>query len=52
MPRASMIVACLALVVGLAAPAHADVDGFMARLNVQARADLRGFSLRITSPTR
>jgi hypothetical protein len=49
MRRASVIVACLAFVVGLAAPASADLDGFLASLNVQARADLRGFSLKLAA---
>lgn len=30
-----------------AAVAHADLDGFMSSLNVQARADMSGFSARI-----
>jgi len=49
MRRASVTIACLALVVGLAAPAHADLDAFLARLNVQARADMRGFSLKLAA---
>jgi hypothetical protein len=47
MRRASIIIACLAMVVGHAAPAHADLDGFLPGLNVQAKADLRGFSLKL-----
>ena len=47
MRRASITIACLAFVVGLAAPAHADLDAFLARLNVEARADIRGFSLKL-----
>jgi len=49
MRRASIIVACLAFVVGLAAPARADLDVFLANLNVQAKADLRGFSLKLAA---
>jgi hypothetical protein len=44
---ASTVIACLAFVVGLAAPAHADLDTFLARLNVEAKADMRGFSLKL-----
>ena len=47
MRRARMIIACLALVVGLAAPAYAGLDGFLAGLNAQAKADPRGFSLKL-----
>lgn len=49
MRRASIIIACLALVVGLAAPAHAGLDAFLAGLNVQAKTDLRGFSLKLAA---
>ncbi len=47
MRRASIVIACLALVVGLAVPAHAGLDAFLAGLNVQAKADPRGFSLKL-----
>ncbi len=49
MRRASLVIACLAFVIGHAAPAHADLDGFLASLNVQAKADLRGFSLKLAA---
>ena len=45
----SVTVACLAIVVGLAAPARADLDEFLRGLNVQARADMRGFALKVAA---
>jgi hypothetical protein len=49
MRRASILVACLAIVVSSAAPAHAGLDAFMADLNVRARGDMRDFSLKLAA---
>lgn len=37
---------CL-LVVGLAARAHADLDGFLSQVNIQARADFNAFGVKL-----
>jgi hypothetical protein len=49
MRRASITIACLAFVVGLAAPAYADLDEFLRGLNVQAKADMHGFTLKVAA---
>ena len=37
------------LLTGMAAVAHADLDGFLSSLNVQARADLPGFKAKLSA---
>jgi hypothetical protein len=49
MRRASITIFCLVLVVGLAAPAYADLEEFLRGLNVQAKADIRGFTLKLAA---
>lgn len=49
MHRSRIVVTCLALVLGPAATARADLDGFLSGLNVQARADMHGFSVRLAA---
>ena len=49
MRRASITIASLAFVVGLAAPAHADLAEFLRGLNVQAKADIHGFTLKVAA---
>jgi len=41
--------AAFLMLTGFASAAHADLNGFMAGLNVQARADMDGFGVRISS---
>ncbi len=44
-----IIVVCFALGTVLAPRANADLDGFLGRLNVQARADLPGFKAKAST---
>lgn len=46
MKKLLIVMAMLLCMVG---SAHADLDDFLSGLNVQARADMRGFSLRLSS---
>jgi hypothetical protein len=41
--------AVFSLLTGLAAVAHADLDGFLSNLNVQAQADLPGFKAKLSA---
>ncbi len=43
------VAAALFMMVGFSAVAHADLDGFMSSVNVQARADMDGFGVRLSS---
>lgn len=49
MRKSVVVTAVFFLFIGSAAVAHADLDMFMADLNVQARADMDGFGVRISS---
>ncbi len=42
-------VVCFLAITGPAAVSHADLDGFLASLNVQAQADLPGFKARLSA---
>jgi hypothetical protein len=42
-----VIAAVFFLISGLATGAHADLDSFLSSLNVQARADMNGFSMKL-----
>ncbi|CAH2031873.1 hypothetical protein [Trichlorobacter ammonificans] len=37
------------LTIGVTVPAHADLDSFLSSLNVQARADMNGFSAKLSA---
>jgi hypothetical protein len=47
MKKSFIAVALLVLVAGLAANTYADLDGFLSNLNIQARADMNGYSVKL-----
>ncbi len=48
--RSKLLAAALFLpIAGFAAGARADLDGFLRNVNIQARTDMRGFSLRVAA---
>jgi hypothetical protein len=47
MKKTVIAIALSVFVTGLAEVAHADLDSFLSNVNVQARADMNGFSIRL-----
>jgi hypothetical protein len=47
MKKTVIAIALFFFVTGLAVVAHADLDSFLSSVNVQARADMNGFSIRL-----
>jgi hypothetical protein len=47
--RRCILVACLIVVAGLPAVASASLDSFLSSVNVQAQADLPGFSAKVSA---
>jgi hypothetical protein len=47
MKKTVTAIALFVFVTGLAVVAHADLDSFLSSVNVQARADMNGFSIRL-----
>lgn len=39
----------IVLIIGLAVSAHADLDGFLSNVNIQARADQNGFAAKLST---
>ena len=47
MKKTVMAIALLFFVTGLSVVAHAELESFLSSVNVQARADMNGFSVRL-----
>jgi hypothetical protein len=48
MKKFRLVVSLIFLVIGFATVAHADLDGFLLRVNEQAKADMSKFSVRLS----
>jgi hypothetical protein len=49
MKKSVVVAAIFFLIAVLAVSAHADLDTFLSRLNTQAKADLNGFSVKLSA---
>ncbi len=49
MKKLSLMVSLFLITVGMASIAHADLDGFLRNVNVQAQADMKNFSVKLSA---